>query len=151
MATSEELAPEHPEKALLVRRDFAEKRNEEHLALIAALLKACEFCARPENRERVMETLAQSRYVGAPIQALRMSLGGTFDYGNGRVEKQSRFHIFAGDHVNEPSLEKAHWVIRNLLASGVVGDASEIPSVRAPEWFRADLFRESARLFAGSR
>jgi ABC-type nitrate/sulfonate/bicarbonate transport system substrate-binding protein len=151
VATSEELAPEHPEKVLMVRREFAEKREPEHLALIAALFEACEFCARPENRERVMETLAQPKYVGAPIQALRMSLGGSFDYGNGRVEKQSQFHIFAGDYVNEPSLEKAHWVIRNLLASGLVAEPAEIPGERAKEWFRADLFRKAKALCGGTR
>ena len=41
VATSGELAPRHPEKVLLVRRDFSEERAEEHLALVAALIEAC--------------------------------------------------------------------------------------------------------------
>ena len=44
VAASAELGPGHPEKVLMVRRDFAEKRDEEHVALVAALLEACEFC-----------------------------------------------------------------------------------------------------------
>ncbi len=48
----------HPEKVLMVTREFAEKRAEEHLALVAALLEACEFCAAPENREQVVAVLA---------------------------------------------------------------------------------------------
>ena len=150
VATSAELAPGHPEKVLMVRRDFAETHGPEHLALIAALRKACDFCARPENRERLIETLSQPKYIGAPIQALRASLGGSFNYGNGRVEKQSRFHVFAGENANEPSPEKAQWVIRNLVASGIVDDPSLEPSERAADWFRSDIFRESARLFGGS-
>ena len=146
VAVSEELAPRHPEKVLMVRRDFAERAEREHLALIAALTEACAFCARPENRERLMETLAQPQYVGVPIQALRMSMAGTFDYGNGRIEKQSSFHIFSGPGVNEPSPDKAQWVVRNLLASGLVPDPSLVPIERAAEWFRADIFQQAQPL-----
>ena len=38
----------------MVRRSFAEAAEREHFALIAALLEACEFCQRPENRERLL-------------------------------------------------------------------------------------------------
>ena len=146
VAVSEELAPRHPEKVLMVRRDFAERSEREHLALIAALTEACAFCARPENRERLMETLAQPQYVGVPIHALRMSMAGTFDYGNGRIEKQSSFHIFSGEGVNEPSSDKAQWVVRNLLTSGLVPDPSLVPIERAAEWFRADIFQQAQPL-----
>ncbi len=146
VTTSEELAPRHPEKVLMVRRDFAERSEREHLALIAALAEACAFCQRPENRERLMETLAQPEYVGVPIQALRMGMAGTFDYGHGRVEKHSAFHIFSGGDANVPSPDKAQWVIRNLLASGLVKDPSIVPAERAVDWFRADIFQKASRL-----
>jgi ABC-type nitrate/sulfonate/bicarbonate transport system substrate-binding protein len=146
VATSEEISPRHPEKVLMVRREFAERSEREHLALVASLLEACAFCARPENRERLMETLAQPEYVGVPIEALRMGMAGTFDYGNGRVEKHASFHLFAGEGVNEPSSDKAEWVVRNLLASGVVKDPTLVPRERATEWFRADLFQQAAKL-----
>jgi ABC-type nitrate/sulfonate/bicarbonate transport system substrate-binding protein len=146
VATSEELAPRHPEKVLMVRRDFATRSEREHLALIAALLEACSFCQKPENRERLIETLAQPQYVGVPIHALRMGMAGTFDYGHGRVEKQPSLHIFSGDDVNAPSPDKAQWVVRNLLASGLVPDPSVLPTDRAADWFRADIFQKARRL-----
>jgi ABC-type nitrate/sulfonate/bicarbonate transport system substrate-binding protein len=146
VATSEEIAPRHPEKVLMVRRDFAERSEREHLALIAALTEACEFCSRPQNRERLMETLAQSEYVGVPIQALQMGMAGKFDYGNGRIEKHSSFHIFAGEGVNSPTQDKAQWVTRNLLASGLVKDPLQVPRERARDWFREDIFSAAARL-----
>ncbi len=146
VATSEEIAPRHPEKVLMVRRSFAERSHREHLALIAALLEASAFCARPENRERLMETLAQPEYVGAPIQALRMGMAGKFDYGHGRVEKHPAFHLFAGEDVNEPTREKAEWVIGYLLSSGLVEDPSLVPRERAGDWFREDLFHQATKL-----
>jgi ABC-type nitrate/sulfonate/bicarbonate transport system substrate-binding protein len=150
VATSEDLAPRHPEKALMVRREFAERDEPEHVALIAALMEACHFCAAPENRERLIETLAQPEHVGVPIQALRMGMAGSFDYGHGRVEKHSSFHIFAGDGVNSPTADKADWVINHLLGSGIVSDASPIERERARECFRADIHFQALQ-FAASQ
>ena len=145
-ATSLELAPKHPEKALMVRRDFAEHSEREHLALIAALIESCAFCEKPQNRERLIEMLAQSNYVGGPIAALRMGMGGSFDYGHGRVEKVPRFHIFSSENANEPDAKKAAWVIDNLIASGVVADPALIPREQAADWFRADIFQKARQL-----
>src|SRR5258708_28196361 len=39
--------------------------------------------------------------------------------------------------------------IRNLVSSGIVDDPSLVPSECAADWFRLDIFRESARLFGG--
>jgi ABC-type nitrate/sulfonate/bicarbonate transport system substrate-binding protein len=146
VATSAELAPRHPEKVLMVRRDFAESRAAEHLALIAALLEACAFCDRPENRERIIETLAQPAYVDAPIHALRMSMNGTFDYGHGRVEKDSDFHVFARHNANEPTHEKGEWVLQQMVACGVIKDPTVIRAGCIAESFRTDLFHEAKRL-----
>ena len=116
--TSAELAPGHPEKVLMMRRDFAERSKPEHLGLIAALTEACRFCEDLCNHERIIETLASSAFVDAPVQAVRASLAGHFDYGNVRVEKTGRQHVFFADGANEPTAEKARWVRENLINSG---------------------------------
>jgi ABC-type nitrate/sulfonate/bicarbonate transport system substrate-binding protein len=146
VATSSELEPHHPEKVLMLRRDFAESHQTEHLALIAALVEACRFCDAPENRERVIETLAQADFINAPIQAVRMSLGSTFDYGNGRVEKTGGQHVFHAGNANEPTSEKAQWVIGNLVRSGAVPDPTLIAPDAARSCFRADLFHQALQL-----
>ncbi len=48
--------------------------------------------------------------------------------------------------MNEPTPDKADWVIRNLLASGRVLDPSLVPRERAANWFRADLFQQAAAM-----
>jgi ABC-type nitrate/sulfonate/bicarbonate transport system substrate-binding protein len=146
IATSAELAPLHPEKVLLVRRDFAEEREAEHLALIAALIEACEFCDRPENRERVMETLAQPEYLNAPIRALRMSMNGTFDFGHGRIKKDADFNVFSHRGANEPTKEKGEWVLRQMCASGALKDPTLIRPDSITELFRADIFHQAKQL-----
>ena len=41
------------------------------------------------------------------------------------------FHLFSGEGVNEPTRDKAEWVVRNLLASGLVKDPTLVPKERA--------------------
>ena len=139
-ATSLDIAPLHPEKVLMVRRDFAEDRAAEHLALVAALEEACRFCDRPENRERIMETLAEPHHVNAPIQALRMSMAGTFDFGHGRVEKMPGFHLFHRRGVNLPTLDRAEWVLAQMRACHLLPDPAAVDTQTAAEAFRLDLF-----------
>jgi ABC-type nitrate/sulfonate/bicarbonate transport system substrate-binding protein len=146
VATSGELAPRHPEKVLMVRADFAAERAEEHVKLIAALLEACAFCDRPENAERIMETLAQPSYLDAPIHALRMSMSGTFDFGFGRVEKDRDFHIFSRGDANRPTPQKAEWVLQQLSLSGLIPDPDAVPSGLLERTFRNDIFEEAERL-----
>ncbi len=139
-ATSADLAPSHPEKVLMVRQDLVQERAEEHLALVAALYEACRFCDRPEHRERIVETLAQPCYLDAPIQAVRMSMAGTFDFGHGRVEKIGGFHLFHREKANLPTLERAHWVLDQMQACRLLTDPDAMKPQTASEVFRLDLF-----------
>ena len=143
-ATSADISPLHPEKVLMVRRDFAEGRSAEHLALVAALQEACRFCDRPENRERIMETLAEPHYVNAPIQAVRMSMAGTFDFGHGRIEKMPGFHLFHRHGANFPTLERAQWVLDQMHACHLLPDPAVVSAQAAAEAFRLDLFEAAA-------
>ncbi len=139
-ATSAHLAPGHPEKVLVVRRSFAAERAEEHLALIAALCEACAFCDRPENAGRIINTLALPQYLDTPADELGSSLRGIFDFGCGRVEGCPDFHIFCRQNANAPTQEKADWIIRLMLQSGLVPDRSLVQSKAAREIFLPGYF-----------
>ncbi|MEA3186457.1 MAG: two-component system, oxyanion-binding sensor [Chthoniobacter sp.] len=145
-ATSEDLAPLHPEKILLVQKRFAEVRATEHVALIAALLEACAFCDCAENRERIVETLAQPQYVGAPIEALRMSMLDRFHFTKGRVEKTPDFNVFSRHDANRPSPEKANWILSELQGCGVINDAAVITPNTGRDAFREDVFEKARHL-----
>ena len=145
VATSGDLAPSHPEKVVMVRRKFADEHEHEHIALLSALLEACNFCDRPENRDRIIKMLAEPRYVAVPAHVIAASLGGTYNFGNERIEKISNFHVFHRQGANEPSMERALWVIQSLIASGLVPDPQVIPLNSASEWFRADIFARASQ------
>lgn len=145
-AASAELAPGHPEKVLMVRREFAEKRAEEHSALLAALLEACAFCSEPENHAYLAATLSRPEYVGAPESALERGIRHEFDFGGGRIRKVRDFTVFHGGDANEPSAAKAAWVLQQLreAASGV--EPSNFNAALGRRVFRADIFEKATHL-----
>jgi ABC-type nitrate/sulfonate/bicarbonate transport system substrate-binding protein len=148
VATSAELAPGHPEKVLMVRREFAETRADEHLALVASLLEACEYCQAPENRAEVVSTLARREYVGVSATLLRRGLEGRFDFGHGDVHAVPEFSVFHGLHVNEPSSDKAAWVLEHLRQLQLSADSSALNIAFGERVFRDDLFEQATQLRA---
>jgi ABC-type nitrate/sulfonate/bicarbonate transport system substrate-binding protein len=147
-AVSAQLAPGHPEKVLMVRREFTETHASEHLRLIAALLEACAFCDQSENREQLISTLARPHYLNTPASTLRRSLTGSFDFGGNRTEIVPGFHCFGGEAANEPSVNKARWILEHLLRLGAIPDRTAIRTLASGTVFRADIFEEAKQLLA---
>lgn len=145
VARSAELAPLHPEKVLMVRADFAERHDEQHTALIAAILEAARFCDEPANRETVAETLARPGCVGADADAIQQSMRAVYDFGNGRIEPCQGFNIFARENASEPDERKAVWVAQSLVSSGLA-TAAQLPLEQCVKTFRSDIFARASAL-----
>lgn len=144
-ALSPAIAPRHPEKVLLVRSDIAGARAEEHEQLVAALLEACQYCQRAENREQVAEVLAGPPYLNTQREALQRSLCGPFHWGRDVVEAVPDLHVFSGPGVNEPSLDKAAWVQQSLAETGLLSKAVQLNPARLAAMFRSDVFHNASR------
>ncbi len=134
-ALGSEIAPDHPDKILMAREDFADSRPEEHQALILALLEACRICDMPEHRERLFETLSQPRYVNASIVSLRHSFSGPFDIGKGNPNGLPAY-LFYGPTINEPSGSKASWVTARLHQIS----PRPLPAGIGTRCFRGDIY-----------
>jgi len=143
-ATSSELDPHHPEKVLMVRGDFAARRDGEHLALIAALREACELCDQPEHHERMIETLARPEFVGVSGDSLRHGITGDLDFGHGQQRAVRDFFVFNRDNANEPGGDKAAWVFNLIRATGLQAEPATIDFGLARAVFRADIFARAA-------
>ena len=114
VATSTQLAPLHPEKVLIVSKDFAEQRADGHERLIAALIEACYLCDQPENRPLLCELLAQPRYVNAPAECLEPGLVGPFGPDDSQIHALDGLSIFYRARATEPSAAKADWLSGRL-------------------------------------
>jgi ABC-type nitrate/sulfonate/bicarbonate transport system substrate-binding protein len=146
VATSAELSPGHPEKVLMVRREFAEKRADQHLALIAALIEACEYCDTREGRDEIAAILSRPEYVNVPAEVLRQGLNGPFDFGKDRLRSVSDFCVFHQSDANEPSADKAAWILQNIRVAGLCKDAAALSPALGRRVFRADIFEKALRL-----
>lgn len=145
VSTSAELDPGHPEKVLMVRRDFAERRPEEHIALIAALLEACEFCDAPDNHEEIISILARPEYVGVSEAALRNAVNDRLDFGHGISRQMEDFCIFNRNDANEPSGDKAAWALELVRTSGLCQEVSALNFALGRKVFRPDIFDRAVR------
>lgn len=128
-ATSADITPRHPEKVLIVRREFAEQRADEHERLIRALVEACRFCAALENRPELTRILTMPAYVNQPAPVLEPGLS-----------RAATGAFVLGDH--EPSPDKAAWVLDGLAEAGLL--PSPAPDRKAVlGLFRAEIFHKA--------
>lgn len=145
-AASAELAPGHPEKVLMVRKHFAVNRRKEHVALVAALLEACEYCDQTENLDRLARTLARPEYVGAPEAALRQGIAGEFNIDNRGLRTVPDFAVFHRHDANEPSTDKAAWVMQHLREVTTGLDPGILGPVLSRRVYDCEIFEEAVRL-----
>ncbi len=147
VATSAQLAPFHAEKVLMVRQSFALGSPDEHERLLAALLEACAFCDAPANRAALAQLLAQPQYVNAPEECLAPGLIGPFESGGRAIPNPADFTIFHRRNANEPSNEKAGWIIGHLqgfLEQSAFQRKTLAPAPVLPNVFRRDIFERAA-------
>jgi len=148
VASSAELAALHPERVLMVRQSFALGRAEEHERIIASLLEACRFCDLPENREFLGEMLASREYVNAPAECVQAGLPRFASelQSDGGI---SGVAIFRRYNANEPSDDKARWIMERLYELLLTNLFKGKNPARAPvlkNIFRKDIFDRAKAL-----
>ncbi len=144
-ATSLELDFGPAEKVLMATEDFVTQRPEEFTALAAAVLEACAWCDSPEGRARLPAMLAQRKYLDLPAEFIAPSLQGPFDRGDGRRETESNFIVFHRFRANEPTPEKALWMLDCLAQAETLALPEKPLRATALNVFRSDLFRAAER------
>ncbi len=139
LTTSVDLVPGHPEKALLISKDYADRQPDAHRALILGLAKACALCESKNESSVIADVLSRPVYLGMEPALLRESLEST----------RPEFHLFHGVSVNRPSSEKANWLVTQMRLAGLLLEKDGAAETRTSvtEIFRADLYDEIAPEF----
>lgn len=120
VATSDQLAPEHPEKVLLTSERFVEEHQDQATAIVAALREACAFCDVPGNRPEVVSILRDSGYFPECDHTLHHSLIGPLPLGTGEMADASRFHIFKRHDANTPTSGRGTWLVQEFLRQSLI-------------------------------
>ncbi|HBB35320.1 MAG TPA: bacitracin ABC transporter ATP-binding protein [Cyanobacteria bacterium UBA8803] len=145
IATDLDLWAGHPEKVLGVREEWVNKYPQTHIALIKALLEACEYCDDPRNREEILNLLIQDQYVGSAPEYTRP--GFIDPYNRGTDEKPQslfRYNQFHVDKTNFPDQREGLWLMTQLARWGMIPFPKNWVSI-LDRVRRIDLFGEAAR------
>jgi nitrate/nitrite transport system ATP-binding protein len=145
IATDLEVWNGHPEKVLGVREDWVSQYPQTHLALVKALLEACEYCDDTRNREEILGYLCQQQYLGTPLEYTRPGFLDAYDRGNHvPPETLLSFNQFYVQQSNYPSRSEGLWTLTQLARWGYIDFPKNwvevIERVRRP-----DLFGEACR------
>ncbi|MBW4495371.1 MAG: nitrate ABC transporter ATP-binding protein [Oscillatoria princeps RMCB-10] len=145
IATDLDIWPGNPEKVLGVREDWANKYPETHIALLKALLEACEYCDSPQHRQEILPLLCQPEYVGSAPEHTRPGFIAPYDCGTGEPPLLlRRYHQFHIENTNCPGRAEGLWILTQLARWGLTPFPKNwveiLERVR-----RVDLYGEAAR------
>ncbi len=147
-AATSEIEPEQPEKVLLVLEDFAVKREEEHLLLIASLIEASWFCDVPVNRPEIARMLAQPRYFDLDQKLLANALQGPLDTGAG-IREVKDFVVYDARRVGPPNRSKGKGALDLMQMDDARASHPTLRSEVIGKLFREDIFHKASRLAGG--
>jgi nitrate/nitrite transport system ATP-binding protein len=145
VATDLDIWAGNPEKVLGVREDWQQQHPQTLLALVKALLEACEFCDEPRHRMEVAEIISRSEYLALPLLAISPSLTGPFFRSSHDLGSfLPRFHQFHLDNTNCPRRIEALWLLTQLARWNITPFPQNwlevLERVR-----RVDIFLEASR------
>ena len=145
IATDFDIWAGHLEKVLGVREDWANQYPQTHLALVKALLEACEYCDDRRHREELVELLSRPEYVGAKPAYIRPGLVDPYSRSlDSKPENLPRFNQFYVDKTNCPYRTEGLWVMAQFARWGLTPFPKNwleiLGRVR-----RVDVFGEAAR------
>ncbi|GAB1542255.1 nitrate ABC transporter ATP-binding protein [Scytonema sp. NUACC21] len=118
IATDLEIWQGHPGKVLGVREDWASKYPNTHIALVKALLEACQFCANEKNFPEVRQILASREYVSTNEEYIQLGDPNSNVCNLEQPMREYAHHLFFGDGVNRPSRTEHLWIMTQMARWG---------------------------------
>ena len=145
IARSLDILPGHIEKVLGVSEDWAQKYPQTHLALVKALLEACEYCDDRRNREEVLQLICQEQYIGADPKDIRPGFLDPYNSGTeAQPEMLYNFNQFYVDKTNCPDRLEMVWVMAQMARWGLIPFPKNWVEV-VDRVLRPDVFGQAVR------
>jgi nitrate/nitrite transport system substrate-binding protein len=147
VATSQQIWPDHPGKALAAGASFVDRHPNTCRALIAAVLEAGRWIdASAANREAATEAIASPAYVNVARALIRERMLGHYDDGlGGRWHDRHRLRFYGEGAATFPYLSDGMWFMTQHRRWGLLRTDPDYREV-ASRVNRIDLYREAAAL-----
>ncbi len=142
---SQDIWPDHPEKALVTSLDFADNRRETLKALMKAILEACLWLDDPANLDRAAQKLAKPEYVGAAYDVIKGRMTGEYHLGGeagARSYGETKLAFSRGGSLNAPKASYARWFFDQYAHFGLDVAPGFNSEVSAGQLVMTDLYAE---------
>jgi len=143
--TTGELWHDHPEKAFGVRADWAEKNPRAAKAALMAVLEAQQWCDQLSNKEEMCNIVGTRAWFNVPPADILPRSQGTFDYGTGKVVKDSpELMKFWRNNASYPYQSHDLWFLTENVRWGKIPPNTDLKSLIG-KVNREDMWREAAK------
>lgn len=143
---SQDIWKHHPEKALVVNREFSEKRREDLKNVMKAVMEACKWLDNRANRKKAAEIIGKPAYVNAPADVIEARLMGDYNLGcdQGTQIYTDNYMLFhRGGETNFPRKSHAIWFMTQYMRFDYLKDAPNFKLI-ADRIIMQDLYKEVA-------
>ncbi len=147
VATSQQVWPDHPGKALAATAGFVDRHPNTCRALVAAVLEASRWIdASAANRDAASQVIASPAFVDAPLELIRERMLGRYDDGLGkRWHDRHRLRFYGDGAATFPYLSDGMWFMTQHRRWGLLQHDPDYRAVAA-RVNRVGLYREAAEL-----
>ncbi|RVT76474.1 nitrate ABC transporter substrate-binding protein [Flavobacterium sufflavum] len=143
---TQDIWKDHPEKALVVNKDFSVKRREDLKKVMKAILEACKWLDVPANRKKTSEVIGRAPYVNANDDVIQDRLNGEYNLGcklGQKIYKGDQMIFHKGGAVNFPRKSYAIWAMAQYVRFGYLKEAPNYKAI-ADKLILQDLYKEVA-------
>ncbi len=144
---TQDIWKDHPEKALVVNKDFSAKRKADLVKVMKAVMEACKWLDVPANRKKAAAIIGKAPYVNAPADVIENRLMGNYDLGcnQGTEVYDNDYMLFhKGGMVNFPRKSHAIWAMAQFVRFGYLKEAPDYKAI-ADKLILQDLYEEVAK------
>lgn len=163
-AQGREIWQGHPDRLLCVREEFINNNPKTYRSLVKAMIEACQYCSKPENREEVATLITDRSFTGAkpkkgPVDKFtRPAIVGEYNYGGwdgvDRTVKSEDTTIFFDIPADFPQIPGNHstfmwrshsiWLMTQAARWGQIKEIPKNALELSKKAWRTDLYRDIA-------
>ncbi|HEY9862333.1 MAG TPA: ABC transporter substrate-binding protein [Candidatus Obscuribacterales bacterium] len=148
----------HPDRLLGVMESFINENPKTYRSLVKAMIEACQYCSKPENREEVAQLISERSFTGAKPKFTRPAIVGEYDYGGfdgqKRIERSLDTTMFFDLPDNIPQVPGEHstflwrshsiWLMTQAARWGQIKEFPKNAEELASRAWQANLYRAIA-------
>lgn len=136
----------HPEKALVVNKEFSTNRREDLKKVMKAVMEACIWLDDMNNKAEAAEIIGRASYVNAPAAEIETRMKGNYDLGcelGSKTYKDNYMVFHRGGETNFPRKSYGIWYMNQYVRFNYIKEAPDYNAI-ADKLILQDLYKEVA-------